>query len=60
MRKLVNTANHELGGASTSVGTLVKELTRATDRLQETIDVIRSDPSMLLWGRKVPEREMPR
>jgi hypothetical protein len=38
----------------------VAGLTEATNRLQETIDVIRSDPSVVLWGRPVPERELER
>jgi phospholipid/cholesterol/gamma-HCH transport system substrate-binding protein len=56
-RKLVQATTSQVGGTSGSLGTLMQELTAATNRLQETLDVIRSDPSVLLWGRSVPERE---
>jgi phospholipid/cholesterol/gamma-HCH transport system substrate-binding protein len=47
-------------GDSGDVGRLVGELNSATTRLQETIDVIRSDPAVLLRGRDIPEREFSR
>jgi len=56
-RKLVQATTTQVGGASGSVGDLIRELAAATNRLQETLDVIRSNPSVLLWGRTVPERE---
>ena len=40
-----------------SFADLLHELTQATTRLKETLDVIQSDPSVLLRGRQVPERE---
>ena len=36
---------------------LIERLERARTGAEETLDIIRSDPSVLLWGRKVPERE---
>jgi phospholipid/cholesterol/gamma-HCH transport system substrate-binding protein len=57
-RSLVRSANEQIGGTSTSVGGLLGELTATVNRLQETIDVIRSNPSVLLWGRSLPEREL--
>jgi phospholipid/cholesterol/gamma-HCH transport system substrate-binding protein len=56
-RALAQAAQAQLSGPGGPGGGLVGELTAATRRLEETIDVIRSDPSLLLWGREVPERE---
>lgn len=54
-----------LGEARTGMGAaggagLVEGLEQATRRLQETLDLIEADPSVLLWGREVPEREFER
>ncbi len=59
-RALVQATTSQVGGTGGSVGSLLRELTAVTNRLQETLDVIRSDPSVLLWGRTVPEREFNR
>lgn len=56
-RALVQATTREVGGTGGSIGSLLRELATVTSRLQETLDVIRSDPSVLLWGRTVPERE---
>jgi hypothetical protein len=56
----VQATTTQVGGTGGSVGSLLRELAGATNRLQETLDVIRSDPSVLLWGRAVPEREYDR
>lgn len=56
-RELVRTTQSQVAGSGGSLASLVAELNATTSRLQETLDVIRSDPSVLLWGRKVPERE---
>jgi ABC-type transporter Mla subunit MlaD len=56
-RDLVQTTQSQISGTGGSLGSLMGELNATTNRLQETLDVIRSDPSVLLWGRKVPERE---
>jgi phospholipid/cholesterol/gamma-HCH transport system substrate-binding protein len=56
-RDLVRSAQSQIAGTGTSVGGLVEELTNTTSLLQEAIDVIRSDPSVLLRGRSIPERE---
>jgi phospholipid/cholesterol/gamma-HCH transport system substrate-binding protein len=56
-RELIRSTTTEVSGTGGSVGSLLAELTAATNRLQETLDVIRSNPSVLLWGRTVPERE---
>lgn len=53
-------ASQVQGPPGRSVGDLVAELNTTAARLQEMIDVIRSDPSTLVWGRKVPEREFER
>ena len=39
---------------------LIDDLARATARLQETLDVIEADPSVLLRGREIPQREFER
>ncbi len=59
-QELVRSTQGEVSGTGTSVAALVHQLTVTTQRLQETIDVIRSDPSIVLWGREVPEREFER
>ena len=57
-RELMKTANQQVSGTSGSVGTLLNDLGVATNRLQETLDVIRSDPSLLIRGREVKPREL--
>jgi phospholipid/cholesterol/gamma-HCH transport system substrate-binding protein len=59
-RELVRSTQAQVAGTGGSLGSLVGELNATTSRLQETLDLIRSDPSVLLWGRKVPEREFER
>ncbi len=58
--ELVKVANQQISGTSGSVGTLLNDLGTATNRLQETLDVIRSDPSLLIRGRQVKPREFER
>jgi phospholipid/cholesterol/gamma-HCH transport system substrate-binding protein len=59
LRDLLKTTSGRLGDSG-DLGRLIGDLSNATTRLQETIDVIRSDPSLLLRGRKIPEREFAR
>jgi len=59
-RELAQVLSTQVQGPGGSVGDLVSQLKTTADRLQETIDVIRSDPSTLVWGRQVPEREFER
>lgn len=47
-------------GTGRALDALIRELTTAATRLEETTDVIRSDPSLLLRGRSAPERELAR
>ena len=56
-RALVQTTQSQISGTGGSLGSLMGDLNATTTRLQETLDIIRSDPSVLFWGRKVPERE---
>jgi phospholipid/cholesterol/gamma-HCH transport system substrate-binding protein len=60
LRDLARATGEQVGGERASLGALIAELTATANRLQETLDVVRSDPSMLLWGRALPERELPR
>lgn len=60
LRTLVDTAGSKVTTTGRSVDTLVDQLTVATARLQETLEVIGGDPSLLLWGQRVPERELAR
>jgi phospholipid/cholesterol/gamma-HCH transport system substrate-binding protein len=60
LRTLVDTAGSKVTSTGRSVDTLVDQLTVATTRLQETLEVIQGDPSLLLWGQRVPERELAR
>ncbi len=55
---LVQTTQSQISGTGGSFGSLMGELNATARSLQETLDVIRSDPSMLLWGRKLPDREL--
>jgi phospholipid/cholesterol/gamma-HCH transport system substrate-binding protein len=55
---LVQTTQAQISGTGGSLGSLTGELNATARRLQETLDVIRSDPSVLLWGRKIPDREL--
>ncbi len=57
IRELVRTLNAQLSSTSGSVGTVLGDLSTVTQRLEETVDAIRGDPSLLLRGRDVPERE---
>jgi phospholipid/cholesterol/gamma-HCH transport system substrate-binding protein len=56
-RDVMGRLGSQLTGTGAALDRLLEELTVTADRLQETLDVIRSDPSILLWGRSVPERE---
>ena len=56
-RALVQTTQSQISGTGGSLGSLMADLNATTTRLQETLDIIRSDPSVLFWGRKVPARE---
>lgn len=56
-RDLASRTQSELATTAGSIETLLVELTRTADRLREAVDVIGSDPGVLLRGRPVPERE---
>lgn len=58
IRDLVKTLNAQLSSAGGSVGTVLGDLNTVTQRLEETVDEIRGDPSLLLRGRDVPKREI--
>jgi phospholipid/cholesterol/gamma-HCH transport system substrate-binding protein len=57
MRDLMRVTRLELVGAGSSAATLIADLTSATNRLEETLDVIQSDPSLLLRGGPASERD---
>lgn len=59
LRALIDELRGQLGGEQGAAG-LVGELDRTTRRLQETLDLIEADPSVLLRGRRIPEREFER
>jgi ABC-type transporter Mla subunit MlaD len=56
-RDLLRHADSQVAGTGRSLDVLVTELTAATARLQEALDVIGSDPAVLLRGRSLPARE---
>lgn len=61
LRLLLGEARMRIGGAGdTTTGELIEDLGQATRQLQETLDLIEADPSVLLWGRRIPERELER
>jgi phospholipid/cholesterol/gamma-HCH transport system substrate-binding protein len=57
IRDLVKTLNAQLSSTGGSIGTVLGDLNTVTQRLEETVDEIRGDPSLLLRGRTVPDRE---
>jgi phospholipid/cholesterol/gamma-HCH transport system substrate-binding protein len=59
-RALVDRADAGVASTGRSVDRTLEELTKTINRLQETLDVIQSDPSLLLRGRPVPPRELER
>lgn len=56
-RELIDRTQTELTRTTGSVEALLADLARTTDRLRETVDVIGSNPGVLLRGRTIPERE---
>jgi phospholipid/cholesterol/gamma-HCH transport system substrate-binding protein len=50
-RGLLKALNSQLTTTGGSLGGLLADLTRITAQLEETLDVIRSDPSLLIRGR---------
>jgi phospholipid/cholesterol/gamma-HCH transport system substrate-binding protein len=58
IRDLVKTLSSQLSSTSGSVGTVLGDLNTVTQRLEETVDEIRGDPSLLLRGRDTPAREI--
>jgi len=59
-RAFIADARAGMGGAGSTAGGLVADLEQATQQLQETLDLIEADPSLLLRGRSIPEREFGR
>jgi len=59
-RELVERTQTELTRTTGSVESLLADLARTTDRLREAVDVIGSNPGVLLRGRSIPEREFTR
>jgi phospholipid/cholesterol/gamma-HCH transport system substrate-binding protein len=58
IRELVRTLNSQLTSTGGSIGTVLGDLNTVTQRLEETVDEIKGDPSLLLRGRTVPKREL--
>jgi hypothetical protein len=56
-RTLTRKTEAEVSRTADSADALIADLSATASRLRETLDVIRSDPSVLLRGRTVPERE---
>ena len=54
-RELVRSTRLELAGTGSSLAALITDLTNATHRFEETLDVIQSDPSLILRGGPKPE-----
>jgi phospholipid/cholesterol/gamma-HCH transport system substrate-binding protein len=59
LRGVLGAARTGMGGEGGPAG-LVEGLEQATRRLQETLDLIEADPSLLVRGREIPEREFER
>jgi ABC-type transporter Mla subunit MlaD len=65
LREVLARARDQLGGDSGTGGAggpagLMRDLSRTTTRLEETLDLIEADPSILLRGREIPQREFER
>lgn len=58
-RELVGEARVALRGTGGSAGSVLRDLNLLTRRLEETLDVIESDPSLILRGREIQPRELP-
>jgi phospholipid/cholesterol/gamma-HCH transport system substrate-binding protein len=56
-RELVRAVREELGGTGGALTTLISQLAAATQRLEETLTVIQTDPSLLLRGRAATEAD---
>jgi len=56
VRGLVLTLREQLTATGGSLATLLADLAVVTQRLEETVDLIQSDPSLLLRGREVERR----
>ena len=59
-RGLVAEARTALRGTEGSASNALRDLTLLTRRLEETLDVIEADPSLLVRGREIQPRELPR
>lgn len=57
-RALVRAVREELGGAGGALTGLIGQLAMATQRLEETLTLIQTDPSLLLRGRTPTEAEL--
>lgn len=57
-RELVRALREELGGAGGALTGLIAQLAAATQRLEETLTLIQTDPSLLLRGRTPTEAEL--
>jgi len=57
-RELVREVREELGGAGGALTGLISQLAIATQRLEETLTLIQTDPSLILRGRTPTETEL--
>jgi phospholipid/cholesterol/gamma-HCH transport system substrate-binding protein len=58
-RELIRAVREELGGTGGALTGLINQLAIATQRLEETLTLIQSDPSLLLRGRKATGSDLP-
>lgn len=58
-RELVRALREEIGGTGGALTGLISQLATATQRLEETLTIIQTDPSLLLRGRSATEKELP-
>jgi len=57
-RELARAVRAEVGGTSGALAGLIAQLATATQRLEETLTLIQTDPSLLLRGRTPTEAEL--
>jgi phospholipid/cholesterol/gamma-HCH transport system substrate-binding protein len=56
---LAGSANAVLGDNRDDLNRLLANLAEASRHLKETVNTLRQDPSTLVWGNSVPEKEIP-
>jgi ABC-type transporter Mla subunit MlaD len=57
--QLAGSANAVLGDNRDDLNRLLANLAETSRHLKETVNTLKQDPSTLVWGTSVPEKEIP-